>query len=328
LELFANNTGAIVLAEHTSNLTNISFISCVDRVLNMMEDYSVYQPEVVIHIGGAIVSKRIKTFLRRNNALEVLRIDETELIEDTFKHLTTHLSISPESFFEQFKDFTSESRSNFFGKWKQKDLTAQDNCHSVSAELKGLNDWYCFYLIHQYFQENTVIHMGNSSVVRYMQLFDVVKGCNYYGNRGTSGIDGSFSTAVGAAVASPEKNHLFVCGDVSFLYDHNALWIEKFPNNLKVIIIHNSGGGIFKIIEGAKDSTKSSTYFEAKHSQEVTPIIKAFHKRAQQVCSAEYLDLHLQAFLTFGNDDIQFLEIKTEAESNPHVLTNFFNKIK
>ncbi|MFM7472543.1 MAG: thiamine pyrophosphate-dependent enzyme, partial [Crocinitomicaceae bacterium] len=172
------------------------------------------------------------------------------------------------------------------------------------------------------------VHLGNSSVVRYAQLFDMIKGCLYFANRGTSGIDGSFSTAVGSAVASPEKNHLFISGDVSFIYDHNALWIENFPSNLRVIILNNSGGGIFRIIEGSKDSDKNSRYFEASHQQFAAPIISGFSKSVQQLTSISNLEIHLNAFLSFEETSSQFLEIITESDANSPILSNFFKLLK
>ncbi len=325
---FSVNTGAVVLAEHTSNLQDERFISCIDRALNGITSKETYQPEVLIHIGDAIVSKRIKSFLREISNLEVIRISNEPNPQDTFQHLCIHISIEPLDFFDQFKHFETTNAANFFGKWKQLDVLAKDKIDSLSSSLIGLNDWYCFYLIHQYLKENTTVHLGNSSVVRYAQLFDMIKGCLYFANRGTSGIDGSFSTAVGSAVASPDKHHLFISGDISFIYDHNALWIENFPSNLRVIILNNSGGGIFRIIEGSKDSEKNSRYFEASHQQLAAPIISGFSKSVQQLTSISNLDIHLNAFLSFEETSCQFLEIITESDANSPILSNFFKLLK
>ena len=94
-----------------------------------------------------------------------------------------------------------------------------------------------------------------------MQLFDPIKSIEYYANRGTSGIDGSMSTAVGSAIALPHKQHIFISGDVSFIYDSNAMWVRPFPKNLKIVVINNYGGSIFRIIDGAKTSRQLETYF-------------------------------------------------------------------
>ena len=63
-----------------------------------------------------------------------------------------------------------------------------------------------------------------------------------------------------------------ISGDVSFVYDSNALWTDPFPKNLKIIVIDNKGGGIFKIIDGSKSSNQLERYFEAKHTANTTDI--------------------------------------------------------
>ena len=83
-------------------------------------------------------------------------------------------------------------------------------------------------------------------------------------NRGTSGIDGSTSTAIGAACVSQQPT-VFITGDLSFFYDSNALWSNYIPLNFRIIIVNNRGGGIFRILPGNKNSENFSTFFETNH---------------------------------------------------------------
>jgi 2-succinyl-5-enolpyruvyl-6-hydroxy-3-cyclohexene-1-carboxylate synthase len=167
--------------------------------------------------------------------------------------------------------------------------------------------------------------MANSSVVRYAQLFDPIDGVHYYSNRGTSGIDGSVSTAVGAALASPEQQHILVCGDTSFIYDSNALWTNPFPKNLKIIIIQNHGGGIFQIIPGPANSPLRAQYFEATHQKSPGKIAEGFGFEVSFLCAKNQLIATLENFLL---NDIQILEIQTNQEGNAQVLSDFFNFVK
>ena len=105
--------------------------------------------------------------------------------------------------------------------------------------------------------EGINLQMSNSSVVRYCQLFEPIGSVDYYANRGVSGIDGSTSTAVGMAVANPQKLVVLITGDISFFYDSNALWNSYLPPNLRICLINNNGGGIFNIIEGPKNSEQN-----------------------------------------------------------------------
>jgi 2-succinyl-5-enolpyruvyl-6-hydroxy-3-cyclohexene-1-carboxylate synthase len=168
--------------------------------------------------------------------------------------------------------------------------------------------------------------MANSSVVRYCQLFDPIKNIRYESNRGTSGIDGSTSTAVGAAIANPNQQHFLITGDISFLYDSNALWMAEYPRNLKIIVINNEGGGIFKIIPGPATSKQGSKYFEAKQTHRAKPIATAYGLLSESINEKSQLFQTLEHLFDEKNN-IQLLEIHTDSEQNPKDLNFFFNYI-
>src|SRR5690606_24841495 len=107
--------------------------------------------------------------------------------------------------------------------------------------------------------------------------FDPIASMTYFSNRGTSGIDGSTSTAVGAALAKKDALHVLLTGDVSFFYDSNALWNNYNIPNLRIILINNGGGGIFNIIKGPRYAKQNAKYFEAQHSFNAASIAKAFN---------------------------------------------------
>ncbi len=138
--------------------------------------------------------------------------------------------------------------------------------------------------------------MGNSSVVRYCQLFDPIGSFNYFSNRGTSGIDGSTSTSAGVAFAAPSKCNVIITGDISFFYDSNALWNDHLGNNLKIVLINNSGGGIFKIIEGPSNTSQLSKYFEAKHNYKAKDLCKGFGVEYFEASTNEQIENSMEEF--------------------------------
>jgi 2-succinyl-5-enolpyruvyl-6-hydroxy-3-cyclohexene-1-carboxylate synthase len=171
--------------------------------------------------------------------------------------------------------------------------------------------------------------MANSSVVRYCQLFDPIPTIEYFGNRGTSGIDGSTSTAVGASVANPDKIHVVITGDVSFFYDSNALWNKYLRKNLRIILINNAGGGIFRIIPGPSTSPQRDDYFEATHKTNAEGVCKSFNVNYQSVNTAFALQTVLTDFFTESlNQRPKVLEIFTSRENNAEVLESYFQYIK
>ena len=327
LVLFSNNTNVLVLVENTANLQDQQFIDCIDRTLNQFDhNKEEYHPDVLITIGGAVVSKKIKTFLRNSKPKHHWRIGADFPEMNTYNCLSCSLEMTPEKFFQELNLLKIElNKLNYSGLWKKHDKLAKDKIPTVINELKSFSDILVFYNLLEYLPDNCVFHMANSSIIRYCQLFDSIQTVRYESNRGTSGIDGSTSTAVGAAIANPSKMHYFISGDTSFIYYSNALWIRPFPKNLKIIVVNNSGGGIFKIIPGPADSKQGPKYFEAQHSQKVSTIAAAFGLTTKTISNKDELMKVLPEFL---KDETQVLEIHTNSEQNPIALNYFFNALK
>jgi 2-succinyl-5-enolpyruvyl-6-hydroxy-3-cyclohexene-1-carboxylate synthase len=329
LEKFAKNSNVIVLVENTSNLFNEAYIACIDRTLNgiPLNGEEKYQPDILITLGGAVVSKKIKSFLRKAKPKMHWKIGYEFPWMDTYQCLSDSIELEPEKFFKQINEIDYQrNKQNYFGLWKTIDYLAKDSISACMENIDNLTDLVVFDSIFQTLPENYVLHMANSSVVRYCQLFDPIHNVRYESNRGTSGIDGSTSTAVGAAMANPNQLHVLISGDISFLYDSNALWISDFPKNLKIIVVNNQGGGIFKIIPGPAGSNQGRKYFESAHTQQAEPIAKAFGLTCKSIVEKSDLFETLVDFFD-PNNITQLIEIHTDSDQNPKDLDYFFNFI-
>ncbi len=170
------------------------------------------------------------------------------------------------------------------------------------------------------------LQLSNSTTIRYSQLFDIDTSIQVFCNRGTSGIDGSTSTAIGAAKISG-RDTIFITGDLSFFYDSNALWNNYIPKNFKIILVNNAGGGIFKILPNAKNIDHFETFFETKHSLTAQKVCEQFGVSYTSVNSKETLKNELPKFLS-SNESPQLLEIFTPSEINDTVLLYYFEYIK
>lgn len=322
---FNKNTNVLVLNENTSGLCDNGYINCIDRTLNSIpkEQIESFIPEILITIGDAIVSKKIKAFFIHNPPEHHIAINYSSIGIDLFHCLETHLKTNPNDFFSQINNSDLiRNTINFESKWKTIDLNAKDRMPQFFSTENSATDIHAFYLLNEYLNNDTILHLANSSVVRYMQLFDPIKSIAYFANRGTSGIDGSMSTAVGSAVAAPHKQHVFISGDVSFIYDSNAMWVRPFPKNLKIIIINNYGGSIFRIIDGAKTSEQLENYFEAHHDVDVKDIAKGFGFSIVEVDKLEDFETSISHFLNHENH--QILIFKTDRIENPLALGRLF----
>jgi 2-succinyl-5-enolpyruvyl-6-hydroxy-3-cyclohexene-1-carboxylate synthase len=147
-----------------------------------------------------------------------------------------------------------------------------------------------------------------------------------FSNRGTSGIDGSVSTAVGAASVS-QKETLLVAGDLSFLYDSNGLWNDYLSPKLKVLVVNNGGGGIFRFIPGPSDSGYLEKFFEVRHSRSVQPLAKMYGFEYLYATNEEELKKLLPVFFEERKYPV-ILEVITPGKENAKVLRRYFEYLK
>ncbi|NNK72264.1 MAG: 2-succinyl-5-enolpyruvyl-6-hydroxy-3-cyclohexene-1-carboxylate synthase, partial [Flavobacteriaceae bacterium] len=168
--------------------------------------------------------------------------------------------------------------------------------------------------------------VGNSSAIRYTQLFKLNASFEVYCNRGTSGIDGSTSTAIGFA-AGTEKQTVFLTGDLSFFYDSNALWNSYIPASFRIILINNEGGGIFRILPGHKNTGNFDKYFETVHDLNAQPLCSLYGFDYAKATDLEELKDTFDSFFQAG-DKPKLLEIFTPRLKNDTALLEYFENIK
>jgi 2-succinyl-5-enolpyruvyl-6-hydroxy-3-cyclohexene-1-carboxylate synthase len=159
-----------------------------------------------------------------------------------------------------------------------------------------------------------------------LQLFELNPTLSVFCNRGTSGIDGSTSTAIGAALISKQPT-VFITGDLSFFYDSNALWNNYIPSNFRIIIINNRGGGIFRILPGNKNADDFSTFVETNHTLTAKPLSNLYDFEYASASTIEELDLALDSFYTKSSRP-KLLEVFTPSSENDRILLSYFDFIK
>jgi 2-succinyl-5-enolpyruvyl-6-hydroxy-3-cyclohexene-1-carboxylate synthase len=326
---FASFPNVVVLVENTSNIQHDRFIHCIDRTLNGFDQTDTsFEPEILLTIGGAVVSKRIKSYLRTAGVQKHYKIGAEFPEMDTYRCLTKSFSLSADQFFAHVNEYELQANKyNFNGKWKAVDILSKDRALDFVSEFSKLTDLQVFQTVQDLLPEDVVLHLANSSVVRYAQLFDPIKGVRYESNRGTSGIDGSTSTALGAAIINSNKQHVLISGDISFIYDSNAFWYEPFPRNFKIIVIQNYGGGIFNIITGPAESKQRARYFEAKQAKSPASIAQAFGLQTKTLSSLEELTEYLPLFFD-SSCEIQVLEVQTDDINNANDLDRYFEFLR
>ena len=327
LDELSEDDSVVVFTETTSNLHNDSFFSSIDQIIAPLteEEKKALQPDILLTFGGLIVSKKIKTLLRKFQPKYHWHIDE-KMANDTFFCLSNHIEVSPNQFFSTFlPKITHYVKSNYNAIWR---AVKEQRLQKHDAYLKTIpfSDLKVFDMLFKHIPNNQILQIGNSSAIRYSQLFNVNKTLEVFCNRGTSGIDGCTSTAIGCAVVN-SKPTILITGDLSFLYDSNALWNNNIPKNFRIIVVNNQGGGIFRILPGHKNSNNFETYFETTHNLDAKHLCRMYGITYKSVSKEKPLEYYLKEFFE-ESDRPKLLEIFTPKDINDEVLLQYFEYLK
>ena len=326
-ESISDDPTIAVLTETTSNLYSENFHPCIDRILSSIsdEEAETFKPDLLITFGNQIISKKIKAFLRNHQPEAHWHIDPTDLNLDTYQSLTQNIPLKPIEFFNLLNNYIKDGEGDYSKIWKEKEKLTEEKHHKYLNESE-YSDLKVFDFLLNKIPQNSHLQLANSTPVRYAQLFKNREDLSCFSNRGTSGIDGCVSTAVGAAYASQQPTTL-ISGDLSFFYDSNSLWNNYLTKDLRIIIINNGGGGIFRFIDGPA-STKSLDYFETPHNLNAEHIAKTFGVEYFSTKTMEDLKESLNQFYDKELKKTAILEIFTPRENNATILKNYFRYLK
>ena len=322
IEFLAKDPSVVVMTEVTSNVSNASFIHNIDAVITPFtaSDFNRLRPELLITFGGMIVSKRIKSFLRTYKPDYHWHIDPLRAY-NTYNLETHHFECNPSDFFQRIIPYTNDVESDYVEKIGSYVQVRKDK-HAKFIKSAPFSDFTAIRIIIESLPNNIMFQISNSAPIRYAQLFEVDSSIAVYCNRGTSGIDGATSTAIGAATAS-DRQTVFLTGDIGFLYDSNALWNNYIPKNLKIILINNGGGGIFRILPGREENKIFNTYFETEHCLTTEHLAKMYRFKYLIASNSDSLERSLEEL--YSNDDQPcLLEIFTPTRLNDKVLDDYF----
>ncbi len=316
-----------VLTEATSNLDDTAFITCIDRAIEGVNasNEADLKPDVLITFGGAMVSKRIKGLLRKWKPEQHWHVDAGERYHDTYQSLTHDIAVEPHIFLAQLEGQVKGNESLYGEAWRMVDARMREVHQGILKETP-FGDLTVFEMLLGRIPEGSDIHLANSTAARYAQLFDRARGQRFFSNRGTSGIDGCTSTAVGAAFATGKPTTL-ITGDVAFCYDSNAFWNKHLSPELKVIVIDNGGGNIFRYIDGPDRDPGLLSWFESPHQRDIPAMVKSFGIPCYSASDEASLKSALDD-LYKPHDTPAVLHITTDALVSPKVLRGYFEQLR
>lgn len=290
----------------------------LDEAVSLVGDDEAYLPDFVLYIGGSIVSKRLKRFLRK--AKETWVVNASDEVPDTFMNLTHVFQGDGEAVADHIRFMMVMEPHPFVQQWDE--LLAR-----IRQQVEAYEPAYSEMAAVKYFEQyvgDAEVHYANSTAIRLANIFAKHP---VWCNRGVNGIEGSLSTAAGFSCVT-DKRVFCVIGDLSFFYDQNALWNQNLRENFRILLLNNGRGGIFNMLPGLEQSPARDAFVAAEH-----------HTSAEGICQANdivYLSASDMPQLRAGIDTLLniestrpvLLEVFTDAADDEQVYKDYFKSLK
>ena len=315
IEHLAQNQQAVIVADSLSNLQGKGTITLHDHWLGREELQEALAPDLVISFGKSIISKSLKLFLRKQE-IQHWHIQPDGQAKDTYARLTRILGSEPLAFLTWLATQLPPLESDYAQRWQLLEEQVAAILPKALEEV-GFGEYPAVKQVLDALPANGQLHVANSMAIRYV---------NFLGrrtqeiccNRGTSGIDGSNSTAVGASLVSQEPVTLLT-GDMAFFYDRNAFWHNYPMPNLRVIVLNNHAGGIFRLIDGPARQPELVEFFETKQSLNASSLASEYGFDYVSVMTSEELE---SALVKFYEPSLQpkIIEITSSSPRNAEIL--------
>jgi 2-succinyl-5-enolpyruvyl-6-hydroxy-3-cyclohexene-1-carboxylate synthase len=292
------------------------------------------RPDLLITFGKSIISKNLKQFLRKYSPKVHWHIQPAGIVADTFQSITNVFNTTPANFFRflgsipNSESFENQKQNNFNKLWEVEERRAI----RTLEEFFPQDEFAELELVHTIMQslpDNCNLHLANSMSVRYSNVIGLIakqKNIQVYANRGTSGIDGCTSTAIGHSLSN-ERPNILITGDVAFFYDRNAFWHNYSLSNLRIVLLNNHGGVIFKMIDGPGSLPEADEYFVTRQRLTAKKLCEEFgfdHLRLDNKRKVKNL---VKDFFEFDGKT-KILEIETDTLINKIIFDNLKEKTK
>lgn len=324
-----------VVADIISNLHCLKGrISGQDSFLMRSQYKAALQPDLLITFGQSVISKNLKLFLRSHKPKAHWHLQAYGPVADTFQSLTRILPVEPLYFFSELNNRSIRAseqlpvQKEYFRGWKAQQQLSEQASDAFFAEAP----WGEFWAVRQCLRQlpnGMQLHLANSMSVRYANFIGLLpeqREVQVWANRGTSGIDGCNSTALGGAIATG-KPTLLITGDMAFIYDRNAFWHTFLPPNLRILVLNNHAGGIFRMIEGPRKQPELEQFFETHQPFSAASTAKEAGMAYTRCTSAHELEQALPGFLS-PEGGAKLLEVVTESPKNAEIFDRYKEHIK
>ena len=292
-----------------------------DEAVCLIGDDESYIPDLVLYIGGSIVSKRLKHFLRK--AKETWAVNATGEVTDTFMNLTRVIQGDPAVVEDQIRFLLEQQPHPFIQKWEA--LLAKVRAHAAAYQ-PAYSEMAAVKCFERLMGTGPVgcVHYANSTSIRLANIFAQH---SVYCNRGVNGIEGSLSTAAGFSVVTDE-NVYCVIGDLSFFYDQNALWNQNLRGNFRILLLNNGKGGIFNLLRGLEQSPARDQFVAAEHHTSAEGICQQNNVVYLKATNMEEMQQGISTLLKINSSRPVLLEVFTDPAEDERVFKDYYKTLK
>lgn len=323
LEELTREKQVVIVADSISNMQGEGSITLHDHWIGKEAFQDELGPDLLLTFGKSIISKSLKLFLRKQQVAH-WHIQTDGQAKDTFQNLSRVLAGDTLPVLRWILEELPTQDSGYFQRWQALEASVSGALPELMREVE-FGEYGALATVLDRTPSTSLLHVANSMAVRYVNFLGR-RSQEIYCNRGTSGIDGSNSTAVGAAFVR-EGLVTLITGDMAFFYDRNAFW-HKYPMpNLRVIVLNNHAGGIFRLIDGPAKQPELEEFFETSQALSAAHLAAEYGFGYQLVTNAHELD---QALATFFNESAapKILEIESVSAANAAILKAVKEKVK
>ena len=303
-------------------------LSFTDQMLYAIEkNAEAYRPDLVVFVGGHTVSKRLRHFMRSldKDVMQIVVSPDHEL-----RDISQNTRFIIQGHTDDFFDYLSEEvnhparPSAFYNKWKKlrKEIAAKHEAYK--PEYSQMMAVKLFEEEYEKAKDYGKVYYANSMSVRLAALYAK----HYCGcNRGLNGIEGSLSVAAGASLVRKD-NVYCVIGDLSFFYDENALWQQELGGNLRILLLNNSQGGIFRNLKGLKESPVCDTFISAQHSASAEGICQQFNVKYLKAVDEASLQRGVTELVNMNSQRPVLLEVITDIDNDERIFKEYYRKLR
>lgn len=326
-DLYEIGAYAVVLSE---SLTNTVERCHFDEVLPLLEGDDSYKPDFILYLGGTLVSKRLKRFIRGLSDVSVWSVSEDGAVYDTFMHLTGIIKGSVYEatvlLMDAIEQSTATHTETFVERWNRllQRASAHADAYEPAYSQMAAVKWFERRIGEKKISKKASFHYANSTAIRLANIY----ACHYvYCNRGVNGIDGSLSTAAGFSLVKDDTVYC-VIGDLSFFYDQNALWNQNLKGNFRVLLLNNGKGGIFNMLPGLEQSPVCDSFVAASHQTSAEGICQQNHVVYLRADGMEQMQKGIETLLSLESDRPVLLEVFTNASEDESAYRLYFKQLQ